>query len=222
MSDAMKPAGPRDGAPNDLDTWLLAGVEAHYLGRSSFLKDFDALARGTADLAGAHGGLVFLAGRSDGGLPVEGAAGLDTVPERAALLTAARTLVRSAMSAGTPRQAEAATSDEGHVLPPIFVEPIVARGQSLGALVVFGAWHDDVSARMTRAARLAAHLVTERLLQQETEDLKRRLGAAEREKARLGPQAELGAATRDVAGASLRALADVLAFGRRVARELPP
>jgi signal transduction histidine kinase len=226
MSERAKnPSGPSgDEAgqpPHEIDRWLLAGVETHYLGRPSFLKDFDPLALGTAELAGAGGCLVFLAGRSDGGLPVEGATGLDTVAERAALLNAARSLVRSAMSAGAVRRAEAATTEEGYALPPIYVEPIVARGQSLGALVVFGAWHDDVAPRMARAARLAAHLVTERLLHQEVDDLKRRLGAAEREKARLGPQAELGAATRDVAAASLRALADVLAFGRRVARELP-
>jgi len=204
----------------DHDAWLMAGVEAHYLGRFSRLKDLDALARGTADLTKATGCLVLLAGRADGGLPVEGAAGLDGVSDRTRLLTTVRTMARAAMSAGVRREAEPVLEEEREVLPLILVEPIMARGQALGVLAIFGGGCRDVEARLARAARLSAHLVTERLLQLEVDDLRRRLQVLEKERSRLAPQAELGARTSDLATTSLRALADMLAFGRRVAREL--
>jgi signal transduction histidine kinase len=74
---------------------------------------------------------------------------------------------------------------------------------------------------LDRAARLTARLTHVRLLLTEREELRRRLNDRELERRRLTPLAELGASTRDLAGATVRALADVLAFGRRVARDLP-
>lgn len=211
----MTPSSSRDR-----EDWLMAGVEAHYLGRPSRLKDLDALALGVADLTRATGCLVLLAGRTDGSLPVEGAAGLDGVTDRTELLNVARAMARASISAGALREAAATTGEAGKGHPAIRVEPIMARGQALGVLVIFGEWCDDVEARLARATRLAAHLVTQRLLHQEVDDLRRRLDTLELERKRLAPLAELGATTNDLAATSLRTLADLLAFGRRVAREL--
>lgn len=205
--------------PEDHDAWLMAGVEGHYLGRPIRLKDLDPLARGTADLTKATGCLVLLEGKGDGSLPVEGAAGLDAVADRTELLCTARSMARASMLAGAPREA-APREEAGKRLPAIRVEPILARGQALGVLVIFGEWCPDVDARLARAARLSAHLVHQRIQHQEIDALRRRLGTLEAERKRLAPLADLGATTRDLAAVSLRALADVLAFGRRVAREL--
>jgi signal transduction histidine kinase len=227
------PKPPRDAGRRQGDrerhreSRLLAHLARHYHTRPGLFRDLDPYAKCVVELTGAAGALLLAPGRGDAAFTIEAASGLDAIRDRAPLVAAARRVAGWAVQTAQPVVVPAPALDarfEEDERPDVSLvaAPLVVGGRPAAALVVFGAADAaSLSEPVGRLAAFGAHLWNERRLLADQARAAKRIGDLERERERLTPPATLGAGTRDLAGQSLRALADMTAFARRVLRDLP-